>query len=407
MRQVLKGSTNVSVDVYIIDSTDGTPETGVVFNTSGIDLEYRREGAAVVDITEADLATPALTDAHADGGFLAIGHGLYRLDVPDAAFATGVETVSIQGTVTGMIVLPQTIQLVDFDPEDGVRLGLTALPNAAADAAGGLPISDAGGLDIDAKLAATNEVTAVRMAALTDWINGGRLDLLLDAIPTTAMRGTDSAATAANLATVDTVVDAIKLETDKLTLGDAGAGTAGSIIEEIENRPTTAMRGTDSAATEAKQDIIDTNVDSILVDTAEIGPAGAGLSDLGGMSTGMKAEVNVEVDTALNTAIPASPTTDSINEVQQRLGRSVGVVQEYTIDNTSFTATTTQAQVDAVDIGSLEATDDHFIGRIIIFTSGANIHQATDITDYDGTNKRFTYTAVTDTPADDDKFIVV
>lgn len=182
MRQVKKGSTDVSVDVYIIDDTDGTPETGVVFNSAGIDLEYRRQGNFAVNITEADLATPDLEDVHLDGGFLAIGHGLYRLDVPDAAFATGAETVSIQGTVTGMIVLPQTIQLVGFNPEDAVRLGLTALPDAAADAIGGLPISDAGGLDIDAKLANTNEVTAVRMAALTDWINGGRLDLLLDAI---------------------------------------------------------------------------------------------------------------------------------------------------------------------------------------------------------------------------------
>lgn len=58
----------------------------------------------------------------------------------------------------------------------------TALPNAAADAAGGLPISDAGGLDLDAKLANTNEVTVARMGALTDWINGGRLDLILDDI---------------------------------------------------------------------------------------------------------------------------------------------------------------------------------------------------------------------------------
>jgi len=31
---------------------------------------------------------------------------------------------------------------------------------------------------------------------LNDWQDGGRLDLLLDAIPTTAMRGTDSALTA-------------------------------------------------------------------------------------------------------------------------------------------------------------------------------------------------------------------
>ena len=36
---------------------------------------------------------------------------------------------------------------MDFD--DAVRGGMTALPNAAADAAGGLPISDAGGLDMD------------------------------------------------------------------------------------------------------------------------------------------------------------------------------------------------------------------------------------------------------------------
>lgn len=69
------------------------------------------------------------------------------------------------------------------------------LPAALADGAGGLPISDAGGLDVDTKLANTNEITTARMGALTDWINGGRLDLLLDAIPTTAMRGTDGANT--------------------------------------------------------------------------------------------------------------------------------------------------------------------------------------------------------------------
>lgn len=69
-----------------------------------------------------------------------------------------------------------------LDLDDAVRGGMTSLPNAVVDAAGGLPISDAGGLDLDTKLANTNEVTAARMGALTDWINGGRLDLLLDLI---------------------------------------------------------------------------------------------------------------------------------------------------------------------------------------------------------------------------------
>ena len=63
-------------------------------------------------------------------------------------------------------------------------------------------------------LADTNELQG-------DWANGGRLDLLLDAIPTTAMRGTDSAATATNLATVDTVVDAIKAVTDQMVFTKA------------------------------------------------------------------------------------------------------------------------------------------------------------------------------------------
>ena len=112
---VKKGSTDRSVALRIIDRTDGTPETGVVYNTSGIDLWYRREGAAVVSITEATLA--ALTTAHTDGGFLAVGNGEYRLDLPDAAFATGANYVDVGGTVTGMIVIGGRVRLVNFDLE--------------------------------------------------------------------------------------------------------------------------------------------------------------------------------------------------------------------------------------------------------------------------------------------------
>lgn len=138
---VKKGATDRSVTIRILDSTDGTPETGVVYNTSGIDLWYRREGAAKTSITEATLS--ALTDAHSDGGFLHIGDGEYRLDLPDAAVASGANHVDIGGTVTGMVVIGGRIRLVNYDPEDTVRMGLTALPNAAAAASGGLPTVDA------------------------------------------------------------------------------------------------------------------------------------------------------------------------------------------------------------------------------------------------------------------------
>jgi len=114
--RVEKGSTNVSVELYIVDDVSGQPELGVVFNTSGIDLNYRRDSQAVTSITEIDLTTPDLTDAHEDGGFLEIANGRYRLDVPDAAFATGANKVTIGGTVTGMIVLPIVVELIDPIP---------------------------------------------------------------------------------------------------------------------------------------------------------------------------------------------------------------------------------------------------------------------------------------------------
>lgn len=95
----------------------------------------------------------------------------------------------------------------------GVRAGTIAwngtalastnpLPNAAPDAAGGLVISDAGGLDIDAMNTAAVRLTAARAQAIDDLIDGGRLDLIFDAIAGdvvnldgAAMRGTDGANT--------------------------------------------------------------------------------------------------------------------------------------------------------------------------------------------------------------------
>jgi len=102
-KSIEAGTVDVSVVIRIIDSTDGTPETGVVWNTSGIDMQYRRELAASVAITEATLA--ALTTAHADGGFLHIGNGYYRLDLPDAAVAAGAVGVLVHGAVTGMVLI--------------------------------------------------------------------------------------------------------------------------------------------------------------------------------------------------------------------------------------------------------------------------------------------------------------
>jgi hypothetical protein len=128
MRSIAKGATDQSTVIRIVDATDGTPETGVTSATTGLSLSYRREGGTVVSITVSDLT--ALNDAHSDGGLLHIGAGYYRLDVPDAAFATGADGVLIFGAVTDMVVLGTYHPLVGYDPANGT----IALTTAAIDA---------------------------------------------------------------------------------------------------------------------------------------------------------------------------------------------------------------------------------------------------------------------------------
>jgi hypothetical protein len=54
-----------------------------------------------------------------------------------------------------------------------------------------------------------------------------------------------------------------------------------------------------------------------------------------------------------------------------------------------------------------EATDDHYIGRTIIWTSGVLAGQASDITDYDGTTKKLVFSALTEAPSNGDAFVLV
>lgn len=150
---IKKATTDVTVYVFIQNSslTTGAGLTGLVYNSSSLVAYYVRPLGSATSIS---LATQTVTGAHSDGGFVEVDAtnmpGLYRLDLPDAVCATGVNSVVVMlKGATNMAPVLLEIQLVSYDPNDTVRLGLTALPNAAADAAGGLPISDAGGLDLD------------------------------------------------------------------------------------------------------------------------------------------------------------------------------------------------------------------------------------------------------------------
>jgi len=127
MRAVQPGSTSVRIYMQAITVADGTNATGIAFNTSGIEMWYAREGGAKTTITPVILA--ALTTGYTSGGLLHVSDGVFRLDVPNAAFAVGANTVVIGGKATGIVITPVEVQL-KYDPV-AVRIA-TATGGAAS-----------------------------------------------------------------------------------------------------------------------------------------------------------------------------------------------------------------------------------------------------------------------------------
>jgi len=116
-REVKIDQGDVTFDVFIQDSASsvGAGKTGLVFNTAGLVCYYVRPRAAAVAVP---LVTQSVTGAHSDGGFVEISAanmpGMYRLDLPDAPWASGVNTVAFMlHGASGMAPLPFEIQLRD------------------------------------------------------------------------------------------------------------------------------------------------------------------------------------------------------------------------------------------------------------------------------------------------------
>lgn len=124
---------------------------------------------------------------------------------------------------------------------------------------------------------------------------------------------------------------------------------------------------------------------------------------------------DVDIATWEHTAVTTSSTSAKpevdmksvadIAAAATRLALTLGSSPTGTVDNSAHTPTTTEFEADDIT----EATADHFIGRIVLFTGGILDEQATDITDYAlvGSNGHFTVTALTEAPGNNDPFIVI
>lgn len=117
MSQVTKNSVNQSRYVVLVDSTTGQPEAG--YTITNLRLQYTREGSQP-SVVQAATALSATNDAHADNYAIELdgtsSPGVYRIDWPDAAFASGAGRVILSVTGAGLHPAIEDVQLVGFEP---------------------------------------------------------------------------------------------------------------------------------------------------------------------------------------------------------------------------------------------------------------------------------------------------
>lgn len=248
--QIKAGSTSRKVEVAVFDIATGLPYTTAAYNDAGISLWYRR--GVVGAKTAITPATQTVTGAYSSGGFVAVGNGRYRLDLPDAALAAGVDEVEIGGGATAWHMIAPTVQLVGYDPRTELTTAVLAFIDAAVSSR-----STYAGTDTSGTTTLLSRITALlQTKAEADTAHG-----LL--------------ATAAALSTVagyiDTEVAAIKAKTDNLPTDPADQS-------QVE-----------AAITAAIALIADAVWDELLSGHATAGSAGHYLTDAGGAADPMMA----------------------------------------------------------------------------------------------------------------------
>lgn len=141
----LAGATSEIWQIFIQDktSTTGAGLPGLVFNTATLTAYYHRD----TDTTATAIVLVTMTvGTFTSSGFKEIDAtnmpGWYQFCPPNAALAAGAKSCGIHLKGGGnMADLPIEVQLVAYNPDDAVHLGLSSLPNAAAGASNGLIIN--------------------------------------------------------------------------------------------------------------------------------------------------------------------------------------------------------------------------------------------------------------------------
>ncbi len=137
-RKVRAGVTSVSLPIIVYDntSTTGAGLGGLTHTTSGLVLEYRRQGQSTW--TQLGVGTGLVSKTlgtFTSGGIVASGSrtGRYEIDIPDAALAAGARFVEIclRGAAN-MHPVDIEIELDAVDYQDATAFGLSRLDAAVS-----------------------------------------------------------------------------------------------------------------------------------------------------------------------------------------------------------------------------------------------------------------------------------
>ena len=158
---------------------------------------------------------------------------MYELHIADARFAVASSKhllVSIKGA-TNLAQCDFIVQLTSINPYDAVRAGLTALPNANAEAAGGLFTRGTGAGQINQ--GANGRIDCDAVAISTDTVAADNLEAMFD--------GSGYNASASSVGTVGSVsalangiITAAKFATDAIDSGVLAASAATEIANAVK-----------------------------------------------------------------------------------------------------------------------------------------------------------------------------
>ena len=256
--------TNINVPVNVVALTDDTDfktrETAVAYNQAGIDLVWNFVTAAgVITQTAVTPTTGGVYDwSH-------IGDAMYKVEIPASGGGSINNDTEGYGYFTGICtgVLPWRGPTIQFSPAHVVNGLVTGTDNLQVDTVQvGSATQTAG--DVTALVnaipttmrgtdnaAIASVCTEVRLATLTDWINGGRLDLLLDAVKSVTDALPDSGA----LTSIATAAALSTAQSDLDTLTGADGATLATTQGNYSPATAAALTAAQSDLTQVKADL--------------------------------------------------------------------------------------------------------------------------------------------------------